>query len=280
MKKLGKGTYRKNTALSEDEFRKKFSTETKARKYFEKEIWNGKPKCPFCGSIQTSVWKPSNGQKGWYRCNHRKCHKEFTVRKGTVMESSRIPLRKWLLASYYIVTSRKGISGLELSKKLGICQKSAWFLHHRIRFALDVGNFSHLLGGLGEIVELDETYGGGRNRNRHADKKIKGSGPAGKAVIFGMAERNGRKKAFVVSNAERETLWKVINQHVRKNTLLSTDEARQYKFSMPHLPKYVAESVFRLNEGHCKYLTMDRVNAIANYCIGKRLTWAQCVGES
>lgn len=118
----------------------------------------------------------------------------------------------------------------------------------------------------------------------------------------------------------------MINQHVRKNTLLSTDEARQYigiqkagykhrsvnhsaknwvngmastnsvesmwsllkrafvgiyhKFSMPHLPKYVAESVFRLNEGHCKYLTMDRINAIANYCIGKRLTWAQCVGES
>jgi transposase-like protein len=238
------------------------------------------------------------------------------------MEKSKIPLRKWLLASYYITTARKGISGLELSKKLGICQKSAWFLHHRLRHALDSGNFNSLLGGLNKIVELDETYAGGRNKNRHKDKKTKGSGPAGKAVILGMKERGGRTKAFLVSNAERETLLEKINQHIRKGTILSTDEAQQYaniqkhgykhrscnhsaknwvngmastngvesvwsllkrsfhgiyhKFSLPHLPKYIAESVFRLNEGNCKYLTMTRIDAIANYCVGKRLTWAEC----
>jgi len=318
MKKLGKGTYKKNTAMSEDEFRKKFSTERKARLYLEKVIWGGKPKCPFCGSIRTAPWN----RNGWHRCNNHKCNKPFTIRKGTVMECSRIPLRKWLLASYYITIARKGISGMELSKKLGITQKSAWFLHHRLRHALDSGNCQSLLGGLNKIVELDETYGGGRNRNRHADKKVKGSGPAGKAVIFGLRERGGRTKAFLVSDAERKTLWKVINQHVRKLTLLSTDEARQYlgiqkhgykhrscnhsakqwvnnqastngvesvwallkrafhgiyhRFSLEHLPKYLAESIFRLNEGHCKYLTMDRVNAVVNYCQGKRLTWAQC----
>lgn len=238
------------------------------------------------------------------------------------MECTRIPLRKWLLAEYYVVTARKGISGLELSKKLGVSQKTAWFLHHRIRHALDYGNYQSLLGGLGKIVELDETYGGGKNKNRHKDKKVKGSGPAGKAVIFGLRERGGRTKAFLVPDAERETLLAVIKQHVRKKTLLSTDEARQYigiqrhgyrhracnhsaknwvnnkastngvesvwallkrafygiyhRFSIEHLPKYISESVFRLNEGSCKYLTMERIDAIANYCVGKRLTWAEC----
>jgi len=324
MKKLGKNTYKKNTALSEDQFRAKFSTERKSRLYFEKVIWGSKPRCPHCGSIQAGVWKCGGKRKGLYKCYNRKCNKPFSIRVGTVMEKSKIPLRKWLLASYYIVTSRKGISGLELSKKLGICQKSAWFLHHRIRFALDAGNFNSLLGGLGKIVELDETYGGGKNKNRHADKKVKGSGPAGKAVIFGMKERGGRTKAFLVSNAERETLLEKINQHIRKGTILSTDEAQQYaniqrhsykhrscnhsakqwvnnkastngvesvwsllkrsfygiyhKFSVEHLPKYLAESVFRLNEGNCKYLTMQRIDAISSYCIGKRLTWAECTG--
>jgi transposase-like protein len=228
MKKLGKNTYKKNTALSEDEYRRKYSTETKARKYYEKAIWKGKPKCPFCGSIQTSVWKPANGQKGWHRCNHRKCRKAFTVRKGTVMECTRIPLRKWLLAECYIVTARKGISGMELSKKLGVCQKTAWFLHHRIRHALDAGNFNNLLGGLGKIVQSDETYCGGRNKNRHKDKKAKGSGPAGKSIVLGMAEKGGRRKAVVVSNVERETIQAEIDKHVRKRTVLATDEGKHY----------------------------------------------------
>jgi len=294
MKKLGKKTYVKNTAMSEDEFRAKFSTERKARLYWEKIIWGNKPRCPHCGSIQAGVWK----------CGGK---------------------RKWLLASYYVVTARKGISGLELSKKLGICQKSAWFLHHRIRHALDSGNFNHLLGGLGKIVQNDETYVGGRNKNRHVDKKIEGSGPVGKSIILGMVENGGRRKALVVSNVERETIQREINKHVRKGTILSSDEGKQYiginrqgykhrscnhsakswvngkastnsvesmwsllkrgfygiyhRFSVEHLSKYIAESVFRLNEGHCKYQTLQRIDAIANYCVGKRLTWAQCVGE-
>jgi transposase-like protein len=322
MKKLNKKTYRKNTALNEDQFRAKFSTERKSRLYLEKKIWGKKPRCPFCGSTKTAPWN----RAGWYRCNVHKCNKPFTIRKGTVLEGSKIPIRKWLLAEYYVVTMRKGISSLELSKKLGLTQKSAWFLLQRIRHALDYGNYQSLLGGLGKIVELDETYGGGRNKNRHADKKVKGSGPAGKAVIFGLRERGGRTKAFLVPNAERETLLEVIKQHVRKKTLLSTDEARQYldvnrhgyrhracnhsakqwvnskastngvenlwsllkrsfygiyhKFSIEHLPKYLAESVFRLNEGSCKYLTLQRIDAIVGYCIGKRLTWSQCIRES
>jgi len=322
MKKLNKKTYKKNTAMSEDEFRAKFSTERKARLYWEKVIWGNKPRCPHCGSVQVGVWKCGGKRKGLYKCYHRKCNKPFSIRVGTVMEKSKIPLRKWLLASYYIVTSRKGISGLELSKKLGICQKSAWFLHHRIRFALDAGNFDHLLGGLGKVVQNDETYVGGKNKNRHVDKKVEGSGPVGKSIILGMVENGGRRKAIVISNTERETILKEINRHVRKATLLATDEATHYigvnrhgythrscnhsakkwvdkmastnsvesmwallkrgfygiyhRFSVEHLSKYVAESVFRLNEGSCKYLTMERINAISNYCVGKYSTWLEC----
>jgi len=316
-----KSAYKKNTALSEDEFRKKFSTEAKARKYYEKRIWGGKPKCPFCGSDKTAPWN----REGWHRCNNYKCNKPFTVRMGTIMQCTRIPLRKWLLAEYYKVTARKGISSLELSKKLGVTYKTALFLHHRLGFAVDSGNFSHMLGGLGKSAQLDETYVGGRNKNRHEDKKIEGSGPVGKGIVLGMSEKGGRKKAVVVSNTERETILKEINRHIRKNTTLCTDEGKHYigvqkqgfkhrtcnhsaknwvngmastnsvenmwsllkrsfigiyhKFSLKHLQKYVAESVFRLNEGKCEYLTMERIDAMIGYCKGKRLTYRDCIGE-
>ncbi|MCL1966517.1 MAG: IS1595 family transposase [Fibromonadales bacterium] len=325
MKKLGKNTYKPNTAMSEDQFRAKFSTEHKTRKYLEWLIWGKKPRCPYCGSINTGKWNRSDGRKGWHRCYNRECKRQFTIRVGTVFEHSKIPLRKWMLALYYIVTDRKGISSMALSKKLGISYKYAWFLQHRIRHGLDSGNFNSLLGGLGKVVQSDETYAGGRNKNRHKNKKVEGSGPVGKAIILGLSELGGRKKAVVISNTERETIMAEINRHVRKGSVLSTDEATHYsgasrqgykhrscnhsakkwidgmastndvemmwsllkrafygifhKFSIEHLQKYVAESVFRLNEGHCKYQTMDRVNAIVNYCQGKRLTWAQCVGE-
>jgi transposase-like protein len=319
--KLTKNTYKPNTAMSEDKYRAMFSTETKTRKLLEKMLWGGKPRCPFCGSVSTAPWI----RKGWHKCNNYKCNRPFTVRMGTVMERSKIPLRKWMLAMYCIVTARKGVSGMELSKKLGITQKSAWFLHHRIRHALDAGNFDFMLGGLGKIVQSDETYCGGRNKNRHADKKVEGSGPVGKSIVLGMAEKGGRRKAVVVSNVERETIQAEIDKHVRKRTVLATDEGKHYvgiqkqgyrhravnhsakqwvngmastneaemmwallkrgfygiyhKFSVEHLPKYIAESVFRLNEGHCKHQTMERVGAIVNYCKGKRLTYAECIGE-
>jgi len=319
-----KSKYLKNTAMDEDEFRAKFSTEAKARKYYEQRIWGGNPKCPFCGTLQVGVWKCGGKRKGWYKCYSRKCNKPFTVRMNTIMERSRIPLRKWLLAEYYKVTARKGISSLELSKKLGISYKAALFLHHRLGFAVDSGNFDFMLGGFDKVVQSDETYIGGRNKNRHKDKKIDGSGPKGKSVVLGMAERGGRRKALVVSNVERETIMREINKHIRNGTTLSTDEGKHYiganrdgfkhrtcnhsakvwvngkastnsvesmwallkrsfvgiyhKFSLKHLQKYVAESIFRLNEGQCKYLTLERIDAMIGYSIGKRLTYRNCVG--
>jgi transposase-like protein len=220
---------------------------------------------------------------------------------------------------YYVCTDRKGISSMALSKKLGIDYRAAWFLQHRIRHGLDSGNFNSLQGGLGKVVQSDETYAGGKNKNRHADKKVQGSGPVGKAVVLGMSEIGGRKKTVVVSNVERETIMTELNKHIRKGSTLGTDEGKHYigvnrqgykhrtcchsakqwvngrgstndvemmwallkraffgiyhQFSMKHLPKYIGESVFRLNEGHCRYITMDRINAITNYCKGKRLTY-------
>jgi transposase-like protein len=329
--KTNKGTYKPNTAMSEDAFREKFKTEAAARRYLEKQIWQGKRVCPFCGSENTVKWKTA----GWYRCGDCEGRKGFTIRVGTVFERSHIPLRKWLIAWYYITVDRKGISSLVLSKKLGITQKSAWFLESRIRFALGSGNYSSILKG---EVQIDEAYFGGLVKNMHANKKPKlGSGPAGKIPVLGMREKDGRVCATVVPNVERKTLLNAIEKQVEKGAMIYSDEARQYltlknigyghevvnhgdgkyvkkysrrlgsakkivdfmattngiesvwallkrgfygthhKFSNEHLQGYINESVFRLNEGNCKFPTMQRVNAIVDNCVGKRITYRQLV---
>lgn len=218
--------YKPNTALSEDAYREKFSTDALARTYLEAQIWpDGKPKCPWCGYIKAHEWQQKN-KPGYYRCNS--CKKQFDVRHGTVFEGSHIPLRKWFIAWYSLVTDRKGVSSMALSKKLGVTQKTAWFLEHRIRHAMGTGKYDYMLGGIDKVVENDETFAGGKKKNMHKNKKQKGSGPKGKAVIFGMVERGGMARSVVVPNAERVTIQNVIKQNVERGTLLNTDEGRQY----------------------------------------------------
>jgi transposase-like protein len=334
-RKNNKGTYKTNTAMDEDTFRHKFRTEKAARKYLEQARWQGKPKCS-CGSTKTRAWRKD--RPGYYRCCE--CGKQFSVKIGTIFEKTHVPLRKWLIAWYYIVTDRKGISSIALSKKIGVTQKTAWLLESKIRFALGSGNHGFVLKG---IVQADETYAGGRVKNMHERKKPRlGSGPIGKSPIFGIVEQGGRVSAVVVPNVKRKTLLGVIKKRVEKGTMLHTDEARQYlvlkkhgykheavnhslgeyvksedkrkgkrgsakqivnkmattnsvesmwtllkrgfygtyhKFSKEYLQGYVNEVVFRLNEGHCKYPTMDRVNAIAENCLGKSITYRQLVGN-
>lgn len=139
-----------------------FPDQEAARLYLEGRLWPMGPKCPVCGLGERITVRKA----GFYRCNQ--CKEDFTVRTGTIFERSHIPLHKWLYGMYLMVTARKGISSMQLSKEIGITQKSAWFMLHRLREACGPD-----LDKLRGVIEIDETYIGGVEANKHESKKLK-----------------------------------------------------------------------------------------------------------
>jgi transposase-like protein len=207
----------KPPVLSILEFTAKFSNEEKARKYLEKRRWPEGKFCPHCGSVETAEVKDEKPMP--YRC--KDCRKHFSIRTNTILAESKIPLHKWLLAIYLMTTARKGISSAQLSRELGTTQKTAWFLEHRIREAYQSGN--GLLGGEKE-VEIDETFIGGKEKNKHAHKRVKNSrGFVGKQIVMGIKERNGKVRAFTIKGTSRIDLQSAIVENVRRGSKLYTD---------------------------------------------------------
>ncbi|MFH1081504.1 MAG: IS1595 family transposase [Pseudomonadota bacterium] len=195
-----------------------FPDQETARKYLESRLWPDGVKCPFCGRRNNITVR----KNGFYRCNQ--CKKDFTIRTGTIFERSHIPLHKWVYAMYLLVTARKGISSLQLSKEIGITQKSAWFVLHRLREAC--GDNLTILSG---IVEVDETYIGGKEINKHEWRKIKsGRGTVGKSAVLGMRERGGRTVAMTIPDVDTANIHNAIHARVDIGSTLHTDEAAAY----------------------------------------------------
>ena len=196
-----------------------YSDANKAREHLEALHWPHGPVCPRCGSLdRITKLAGKSTRPGVYKCNE--CAKPFTVTVGTIFEDSKIPLNKWLLAFRLLNSAKKGFSAHELHRDLGITYKSAWFMAHRIREAMAGDNSP--LGGPDRVVEADETYVGGKARNRATRK------PAPKKAVVALVERDGMARSFHVANVNAKTLRPLIVTNLVRSAHLMTDESPVY----------------------------------------------------
>lgn len=205
------------STISTYELMQMFPTQEDARLYLEARMWPDGPRCPFCASDRITTRKG-----GYYRCNACAEGENFTVRTNTVMERSKIPLNKWVYAMYLLVTARKGISSMQLAKEIGVTQKSAWFMLHRLREACGSDDDLDKLSG---VIEIDECFVGGKEGNKHQSKKLRaGRGPVGKTPVVGMRERGGRTIAMVMPERSVQAMHCAIFENTEIGSTLYTDD--------------------------------------------------------
>lgn len=209
-------------------YQKHFQDEDAAREYLEKLLWPNGTVCPHCGVIEESTkleqkeGTKGHGRKGLYQCNG--CREQFTVTIGTIFEDSHIPLYKWLTAIYLMCSSKKGVSALQLQRNLELgSYRTAWFMAHRIRWAMTQDPMNLMLKG---VVEVDETYVGGKEKGvgsgRPSFEKSK------KTPVLALVERGGNVRSFPLQRATLKNIKPILKQHVDPTSHLVTDEFPVY----------------------------------------------------
>jgi transposase-like protein len=227
-----------------------FSDFDNCREFMISVRWpDGKVRCPNCDSEKVGYLAKARV----YRCYGDHAKQKFSLKVGTVFEDSPIPLEKWLPAVWMLVNCRNGVSSYEIHRAIGVTQKSAWFMLHRIRLAMQQGSFVKL-GGNGGEVEADETFIGGKARNMHKNVKARritgqGKNVQDKVVVMGMLERGGHVRTQVIPNRHKETLQPIVKEHVQAGTALYTDELWGYHGLASEFRHQVVDHAVRYVDG-------------------------------
>lgn len=204
-----------------------FRDEKVCKAYLAQQRWGGQPVCPHCGNSH-KIYTTNRG----YKCGNKECHKKFSVTVGTVMEDSKIKLRYWFAAIYYLTSHKRGISSYDLADELGVCQKTAWFLMHRIRKMMH----KEAPAKIEVVAQSDESFFGGKNKNRHWDKKVKNSQGRSfkdKTPVLGILEPGevSQIRLFKIPNTEADTIQPYLDANIEPGALLMTDEWKGYAYA-------------------------------------------------
>ncbi len=226
-----------------------FHDEAKAYEFVEARVWNQGPVCPHCKARdRISKMQGKSTRIGTYKCYH--CRKPFTVKVGTIFESSHIPLRLWLQAIFLLSSSKKGISSNQLHRTLGVTLKSAWFMSHRIREAMRTGGLGPM-GGNGGIVEIDETFVGHKN-------KMKSGGPHHKHAVLTLVSRDGEARSFHIDRANTENIMPIIRDNLAQEAKVITDDAGHYrKLDKEFMHAFVNHSAGQYGRGEIHTNTIE-----------------------